>query len=221
MRLAFSLWLGARCLVPAMARCDLASCCSPEKSVKAAAALCSGRTLAAFSGGSRTQPTPHPNDTPFGSVLAAWFLLWLGATLRPAAPPKKASRPRPHFAAAAPLPLFRGAAGRSPPPTQTIPPLARCSLLGSCYGSVRKRPVLLPQTAEGEAGARPQAAIHQPPLPLFGGQAVASPLPHPAAAEGAGWCSSASGRSPACPFRRRCPCSPPRGASLLSCHSLI
>ena len=150
-------------------------------------------------------------------MLAAWFLLWLGATLRPAAPPKKASRPRPPFAAAAPLPLFRGAAGRSPPPTQTIPPLARCSLLVSCFGSVRKRPVLLPQTAEGEAGARPQAAVHQPPLPLFGGQAVASPLPHPAAAEGAGWCSSASGRSPACPFRRRCPCSPPRGASLLIC----
>ena len=78
-RLAFSLWLDARCLVPAMARCDLAPCCSPEKSVKAAAALCSGRTLAAFSGGSRTQPTPHPDDTPFGSVLVAWFLLWLGA----------------------------------------------------------------------------------------------------------------------------------------------
>ena len=27
--------------------------------------------------------------------------------------------------------------------------MARCALLGSCYGSVRKRPVLLPQTAEG------------------------------------------------------------------------
>ena len=78
-RLAFSLWLGVRCLLPAMARCDLAPCCSPEKSVKAAAALCSGRTLDAFSGGCRTQPTPHPNDTPYGSVFAACFLLWLGA----------------------------------------------------------------------------------------------------------------------------------------------
>ena len=119
---------------------------------------------------------------------------------------------RPH-----PCRFFGGQQDAAHPPTQTIPPLARCSLLVSCYGSVRKRPVLLPQTAEGGAGARPQAAVHQPPLPLFGGQDVASPLPHPAAAEGAGWCSSASGRSPACPFRRRCPCSPPRGASLFIC----
>ena len=73
----------------AMARCSLLGSCYgslrpcalllPRKSGEAAAALCSGRTLAAFSGGSRTQPTPHPNDTPFGSVCAACFLLWLGA----------------------------------------------------------------------------------------------------------------------------------------------
>ena len=89
--------------------------------------------------------------------------------------------------------------------------MARCSLLGSCYGSVRKRPVLLPQTAEGEAGARPQAAIHQPPLPLFGGQAVASPLPHPAAAEGAGWCSSAKRPFTSLPLPPPLPVQPPQG----------
>ena len=150
--------------------------------------------------------------------------------------------------------------------------MARCSLLGSCYGSVRPCALLLPRKkrqGRGRTLQRPhpcrffggqQDAAHPPPrryplwlgarclvpamarcvnasscspkqrkgcwcssasgrspapLPLFGGQAVASPLPHPAAAEGAGWCSSASGRSPACPFRRHCPCSPPRGASLL------
>ena len=116
-RLAFSLWLGVRCLVPAMARCDLAPCCSPEK----------------------------------------------------------AARPRPHLAAAAPSPLFRGAAGRSPPPTQTIPPLARCSLLGSCYGSLRPCALLLPRKS-GEAAA---ALSSGRTLAAFSGGSRTQPTPHP------------------------------------------
>ena len=151
-RLAFSLWLGVRCLVPAMARCDLAPCCSPEK----------------------------------------------------------AARPRPHFAAAAPSPLFRGAAGRSPPPTQTIPPLARRSLLVSCYGSVRKRPVLLPQTAEG--GWCSSASGRSPaPFRCLGGRPLRPLCPTQRRRKGAGWCSSASGRSPACPLPPPLPVQPPQG----------
>lgn len=131
-----------------------------------------------------------------GSLLAAWCLLWLGVTLRPAAPPEKASRPRPHFAAAAPLPLFRGASGRSPPPTQTIPPMARCVNAPSCSPKKAARP-------------RPHFATAAP-LPLFRGQAVASPLPHPAAAEGqAGQRPHASAHQPAPPLPL--PVQPPQG----------
>ena len=157
--LAFSLWLGVRCLVPAMARCDLAPCCSPEK----------------------------------------------------------AARPRPHFAAAAPSPLFRGAAGRSPPPTQTIPPLAQCALLVSCYGSVRKRPVLLPQTAEGGLVLVRKRPFPSPPSAVWGaGRCVPSAPPSGGGRGQAGARPLAAVHQPA-PFRRRCPCSPPRGASLLIC----
>ena len=49
------------------------------------------------------------------------------------------------------------------------------------------------------------------PLPLFGGQAVASPLPHPAAAEGAGWCSSARRPFTSLPLPPPLPVQPPQG----------
>ena len=141
-------------------------------------------------------------------------------SLRPCAlllPRKKASRPRPHFAAAAPLTLFRGAAGRSPPPTQTIPPLARCSLLVSCYGSVRKRPVLLPQTAKGGLVLVRKRPFPSPPSAVWGaGRCVPSAPPSGGGRGQAGARPQAAVHQPA-PFRRRCPCSPPRGASLLIC----
>ena len=115
----------------AMVRCSLLSSCYgsvrpcalplPRKSVKAAAALCSGRTLAAFSGGIRPQPTPHPYFTPYGSLLAACFLLWLGATLRPAAPPEKRqgrgrTLQRPH-----PCRFFGGHQAAAHPPPRRYP----------------------------------------------------------------------------------------------------
>ena len=210
----------------AMARCSLLGSCYgslrpcalllPRKSGEAAAALCSGRTLAAFSGGSRTQPTPHPNDTPFGSMLAACFLLWLAATLRPAAPPKKRrgrgrTLQRPH-----PRRFFGGQQDAAHPPPKRyplwlgvrclFPAMARCVNAPSCSPKQRKG-----------AGARPQAAVPQPPSAVWGaGRCVPSAPPSGGGRGQAGARPQAAVHQPA-PFRRRCPCSPPRGASLLIC----
>ena len=130
-------------------------------------------------------------------MLAAWFLLWLGATLRPAAPPKKRqgrgrTLQRPH-----PCRFFGGQQDAAHPPPRRyplwlgarclFPAMARCVNAPSCSPKqrkgrlvlVRKRPFTsLPfrclggrplrppcptqRRRKGQAGARPQAAVHQP-----------------------------------------------------------
>ena len=143
-------------------------------------------------------------------LLAAWFLLWLAATLRPAAPPKKRqgsgrTLQRPH-----PCRFFGGQqVAAHPPPNRyplwlgarcLVPAMARCVNAPSCSPKQRKG-----DWCSSASGRSPV------PLPLFGGQDGASPLPHPAAAEGAGWCSSARRPFTSLPLPPPLPVQPPKG----------
>ena len=133
-----------------MARCSLLGSCYgsvrpcalllPRKSVKAAAALCSGRTLAAFFGGQQDAAHPPPRRYPLWLGARCLFPAMARCVNAPSCSPKQRKgrlvlvRKRPFTSL--PFRCLGGRPLRPPCPTQ------------------RRR--------KGQAGARPQAAVHQP-----------------------------------------------------------